>query len=126
MAQYVYALLEHGTKLLQFVIDDDPDGLERTRGWMNPVTVRRRGIGDDFRQLSGAPDRRLVARRNNRPRDSRRVSFLTVSFQNSLQFLFIHTCEPVRRADAGIRIHSHVEGTVTEEAEATACFVQLR
>ena len=93
---------------------------------MSLLAVRRHGVGDDLSQLHGPPDRSLVARGHDRSRYACSKALFTVGFKNPSQFLFIHCREPLGGADACIRVHSHVERSVAEEAEATACFVQLR
>jgi hypothetical protein len=123
--QHVNALPEHFAKLLEFSIDMDPDRLERACSRVDLLAMERHGVGNDFRQLDGTSDRRLVARRYDRSRYSRSKALFTVGLEDSSQFLFIHCCEPLGGTDARVRIHSHVERSVTEEAETTACFVQL-
>ena len=123
--QYVYALFERCAQLLKFAVDKDADRLERARRRVDPRALLRHGARDYFGQLSGSPDGRLVACTHDRARYACREALLTIGFEDSSQFLFIHCCEPLGGADACIRVHSHVQRAVAEEAEATACFVQL-
>src|SRR6266699_344062 len=80
---------------------------------------------DRARQRQSFTKRRRLARLDDQPRDPARGRFLTQFTKQSGQFLFAIFIYDNSSSQLRLRVHPHVEGTVSHEAEAARRIFEL-
>ena len=86
----------------------------------------RIGLLDDIRQVQRLRERSHLAPCHYRLRHASRETLLAIAVDHIRNFQLGGLCKPLRRADAFLRIHPHVQRAVLHETEPALCIIQLR
>ncbi len=109
----------------QFVVDRNAQRLKRAGSRIEPgLTCRDRGA-HDLGQLAGAANRRMLARRDDRPRDAAGEALLAERADHPGQLVLGKPGDEVGRA-LPLRAHAHVERSVEPERKAALRGIELQ
>ena len=88
-----------------------------------PLGISRR---DDFCQLAGALNRRLISCRNDCGGDAASEPLLSELLQYFSKLSFIHVGQPGRSRLSRVGIHPHIQRSVMRETETPLGVIELR
>ncbi len=103
----------------QFVVDGDPQGLERPRRGMDPAVPGRRGsrLFHDLRQAPRGQNRLPFPFPHDPPGNPARIPFFPILPEDRLQIRLVQVCHQVGSAGFRAAIHPHIQGAVMADGE---------
>ncbi|OIQ71344.1 hypothetical protein GALL_470410 [mine drainage metagenome] len=115
---------ERQMQFVEFLVDENPQALKGSRRRVNFTRFRAHHFGDDIGQCPRRCNRRLLARRDDGPRNATRMTLFAEGVDDIGEIGLGRLRDDVRRGRA-VMPHPHVERAIVAKRETAPGLIQL-